>query len=57
MNNDVVKRIRDMCHVGEIPEESVETVLEAADEIENLRYKISKLKELLEDGLREAYSG
>lgn len=57
MSSDIVEKIRNMCHVGDIPQDSIETVLEAADEIENLRHKISKLKDLLQKTLQEAYSG
>lgn len=57
MKIDIVNRIRQECHQGKIPQDSIETVLEAADEIENLRYKISKLKDLLQLTLKETYSG
>lgn len=57
MKNDIVNKIREECHCGKIPQGSIETVLEAADEIENLRYKITKMKDLIQQVLQEAYSG
>jgi protein-arginine kinase activator protein McsA len=56
MKIDIVNKIREDCHCGKIPQDSIETILEAADEIENLRYKIATLKELLQKTLKEAYS-
>ena len=57
MNDDIVERVRQKCFVGEIPQDSVETCLEAADEIEELRYKISKLKDMLYKVIEKAYRG
>lgn len=56
-DEDIVLRMREECFKGTIPQELIETCLEAADEIENLRYKVSKLKDLLQLTLKEAYSG
>lgn len=56
-NNDIVARMRDKIFLGLIPEEQIEECLEAVDEIENLRYKISCLKESLQNLIAEAYRG
>jgi len=54
-SNDIVSRIREDCFTGQIPEHKVETVLEAADEIEELRFKISKLQQSLLRIINETY--
>ena len=54
---DIVARVRDACFVGSMPTEKAELFLASADEIEDLRYKITKMKSLLQDVLREAYRG
>lgn len=55
ISNDIVSRIREDCFTGQIPEHKVETCLEAADEIEKLRYKLSKLRQSLQDVVNQSY--
>lgn len=54
---DIVARVRDACFIGSMPTEKAELFLASADEIEDLRYRISKIRSLLQDVLREAYRG
>jgi GGDEF domain-containing protein len=54
-NGDVVGRLRDECFQRLIPEGSVDLCLEAADEVERLRVKVSDLQESLQGVVREAY--
>lgn len=53
---DIVARIREKCFIGLIPEEQIEECLEAADEIENLRCRISKMKKIFTDLFNETHN-
>lgn len=55
MSSDIISRLREDCFTGQIPQHKVETVLEAADEIEELRLKITKLQQSLLRIINETY--